>query len=142
MRQSKRRLAALQFAIIGIAALGLPEVAVSDSPKPNLPESLIASSSTHQPLNLLLTQSELIAVVRNYEIRTGEVLTAPTGDEEILVTAPGYRAPMRDPSQDVAGGIVAPFWAIMHPKDAWRIFVPIPPKGRTQESERPASDPR
>jgi hypothetical protein len=34
---------------------------------------------------------------------------------------------MRDLSQDAWGGIAAPFWAIMHPKDAWRIFVPIPP---------------
>jgi hypothetical protein len=118
-----------------------PHVA-KESPKPDLPESLVATRSALQPLNLLLTQSELVAVVRNYEIRTGEILTAPIGDDEILVTAPGYQAPMRDSSQAVLGGIAAPFWAIAHPKDAWRIFVPIPPKGRSQESERPAPDPR
>jgi hypothetical protein len=61
----------------------------------------------------------------------------------VLVIAPGEYAPMRDVSQDVGGGIVAPFWAIMHPKDAWRIFVPIPPKGQPkEEEERPAPDPR
>jgi len=58
-----------------------------------------------------------------------------------VVTAPGELAPMRDPSQDAWGGIAAPFWAFMHPKDAWRIFVPIPPKG-TKRDERPAPDPR
>ena len=118
-----------------------PEV-VSEAAKSNLPESLVATRSALQPLNLLLTQSELVAVVRNYEIKTGEDLTAPISDEEILVTAPGYQAPMRDASQDVMVGIAAPFWAIAHPKDAWRIFVPIPSKGSSQASERPAPDPR
>lgn len=95
-----------------------------------------------QPLDLLLTRSELAAVVRNYEIKTGENHTAPFDDEEILVIAPGYLAPMRDPSQDVGGGLFAPFWAIRHPKDAWRIFAPIPPKGPSPKTERPAPDPR
>ena len=54
----------------------------SVSPKPILPESLVATRSALQPLNLLLTQAELVAVVRNYEIETGEVLTAPISDEE------------------------------------------------------------
>jgi hypothetical protein len=48
---------------------------------------------------------------------------------------------MRDVSQDAWGGIAAPFWALLHPKDAWRILVPIPHKG-TQVDERPAPDPR
>lgn len=102
----------------------------------------MATSSTRQPLNLLLTQSELRSVVRDYENKTGEVLTAPIDEEEVVVRAPGVRAPMRDPSQDVGAGIFAPFWAIMNPRNAWRIFVPIPPKDRAQEAERPAPDPR
>jgi len=112
------------------------------NPGPSLPESLRATSAAREPLNLLLTQSELRSVVRSYEERTGDILTAPFGDDdEIVVTAPGERAPMRDRSQDVMGGIAAPFWALAHPKDAWRIFVPIPPKG-SQMDERPAPDPR
>ena len=35
----------------------------------------------------------------------------------------------------------APFWAIANPKDAWRIFVPIPQKGPRRD-EPPAPDPR
>lgn len=95
---------------------------------------------TNQPLDLLLTQAELRSVIRRYEERTGENLTAPL-DDEVLVTAPGERAPMRDVAQDVPMGIVAPFWAIANPTQAWRIFVPIPPKGLPQD-QRPMPDPR
>jgi hypothetical protein len=103
--------------------------------------TLRATDSARQPMNLLLTQAELSAVVRNYEARTGQEFTALTADEEVLVTAPGVRAPMRDVSQDVSMGIFAPFWAIANPREAWRIFVPIPPKGQPSDS-RPAPDPR
>ena len=95
-----------------------------------------------KPLDLLLTRSELRDFVRNYEIKSGVFLTAPVDDDEVIVVAPVWQAPMRDPSQDAWGGIAAPFWAIMHPKDAWRIFVPIPPKDRQKEAEPPAPDPR
>ncbi|MGH6887403.1 MAG: hypothetical protein ACREGK_15165, partial [Geminicoccales bacterium] len=87
-------------------------------------------------------RSELEAFVRNYEPTNDNILTAPIDDDEILVRARGMQAPMRDASQDAWGGIAAPFWAIMNPKDAWRIFVPVPPKGPPQESEPPAPDPR
>lgn len=101
---------------------------VSDSPKTDLRQSLVATSQASKPLNLLLTQAELQLVIRRYEIQTGEVLTGPIEEGEVIVTAPHELAPMRDASQDAWGGIAAPFWAIMHPKDAWRIFLPIPPK--------------
>jgi hypothetical protein len=139
----------------GVACLGLylgvngwaadPKASQADReepPGPNLPESLKATSAAREPLNLLLTQAELRLLISGYESRTGVILTAPIDDEEVVVTAPGDRVPMRDASQDVMGGIAAPFWAIAHPKDAWRIFVPIPPRERPQMDERPAPDPR
>jgi hypothetical protein len=97
-------------------------------------------ASTHQPLDLLLTQSELRSIIHRYEERTGEFLTAPI-DDEVLVTAPGEQAPMREPSRDVPRGIVAPFWAIANPSQSWRIFTPIPPKGLPKD-EPPLPDPR
>ena len=133
-------------ALLGAALLGLPPCGAGwtaeETPAPNLAESLKATSAASQPMNLLLTQAELRSVVRNYEVRTGEDHSAPVTDEEILVRAPGLLAPMRDPSQDVGAGIFAPFWAIMNPKHAWRIFVPIPQKGPARESDPPAPDPR
>jgi len=109
----------------------------------DLPRSIVATSPAGKPLDLLLTREELRSIVRNYyEIGTGEILIGPIDEEEVIVTAPAILAPMRDVSQDVWGGIAAPFWAIMNPKDGWRIFVPIPPKGRPQKEEAPAPDPR
>jgi len=101
---------------------------------------LIARSG--EPLDLLLTQAELRSIVRRYEIRTGAILTAPIDDEEVLVTAPGMLAPMRDVSRDLPGGILAPFWAIANPLQGWRIFLPVPPKGKPPKDERPLPDPR
>jgi hypothetical protein len=78
-------------------------------------------------MNLLLTREELRAIANRYAWVQPEPDTSSV-TEQVTVKASAYRAPMRDPSQDVAGGIAAPFWAIAHPKDAWRIFLPIPPK--------------
>lgn len=117
-------------------------VASGPPPDVDFARRLKATGSARQPLNLLLTQAELAAVVRDYEARTGQDFTAPIAEEDVLVTAPGMQAPMRDVSQDVGMGIFAPFWAIANPRDAWRIFVPIPPKGHKPSDSRPAPDPR
>ncbi len=133
MQDVRRRTVTPRGAFLGAALLGLlsggPAWTEDETPAP-------------EPLNLLLTRSELEAFVRHYETRTGEVLTAPIDDDEILVRARGMQAPMRNVSQDVWGGIAAPFWAIMNPRNAWRIFVPVPPRGPLPESEPPAPDPR
>lgn len=110
-------------------------------PDADFSRTLKATGAARQPMNLLLTQAELSAIVRNYEVRTGQDFTSLGAEDEVLVTAPGVQAPMRDVSQDVGMGIFAPFWAIANPREAWRIFVPIPPKGPPSDS-RPAPDPR
>jgi hypothetical protein len=48
--------------------------------------------------------------------------------EAVVVTSPTELAPMHSPTRDVWGGLAAPFWAIAHPTQAWRILVPIPPE--------------
>ena len=149
-RIGRRRWVRFATAFLGLLTAGLaladdgkPQAAAdSGSAKTNLPQVIAVTSPASKPLNLLLTQAELRAFVRNYEIKSGEFLTAPIDEDEVIVVAPAWQAPMRDPSQDAWGGIAAPFWAITHPKDAWRIFVPIPPRGRQQEAEPPAPDPR
>lgn len=52
-----------------------------------------------------------------------------SGDEsgEVTVTA-AELLPMHGIYDEMWAGILAPVWAIMHPTQAWRIFVPIPPK--------------
>jgi hypothetical protein len=45
--------------------------------------------------------------------------------EEIEVE--GARVPAPTFTPRVWPGIAAPFWALLHPTQAWRIFAPIPP---------------
>jgi hypothetical protein len=120
--------------------LVLARTAAPDESSPSATPSSVVLRAPGS-LNLLLTQAELRDWVRSYETKTGQNLTSPIEDDEVVVRAPGMLAPMRDVSQDAWGGIAAPFWAILNPKDAWRILVPIPPTG-TQRDERPAPDPR
>jgi hypothetical protein len=127
----------LLIAEAGLADDDKPVAAVNaDSPLSNMSKALAATSTNRNPLNLLLTRAELLAVVRSYEARTGENLTAPIRDEDqVTVVAPVELAPMHDPVRDVGGGLFAPFWALLHPTQAWRIFAPIPPSGPAEEAK-------
>jgi len=78
------------------------------------------------PLRLALTPPELQALIARYQKDSGDVGRDPIDD--VLVNAHAEPLPMRDLSQDVWGGIGAPLWAVLHPTQAWRIFMPIPPK--------------
>jgi hypothetical protein len=131
-------LALLTSAFAAVASAQVESAA--DKSRSSTPSSIVARYPGS--LNLLLTQSELRAFVREYEAETGQDLTTPIDDEEVFVTAPGVRAPMRDVSQDAWVGIAAPFWALANPRDAWRILVPIPPRDSDAPAERPAPDPR
>ena len=135
MEERRRQSGTGKGALLSAALLSLliGDVGWTDSQRPADP--IVATSPAGKPLDLLLSQAELRSVVRNYEIKTGEVLTTPIGDEEVIVRAPGVLAPMRDVSQEAWGGIAAPFWAVMNPGQAWRIFVPIPPKGPREEAK-------
>lgn len=57
--------------------------------------------------------------------------------EEVEVEARRSRIPMRTP--DIPGGILAPFWALLHPTEAWRIFLPLAPDQAEQFSGPPPS---
>lgn len=50
------------------------------------------------------------------------------GLEEVTVTAPEDLLPMRDETREIPGGVAALIWAIAHPTQSWRIFLPIPPE--------------
>ncbi len=79
-----------------------------------------------KPLRLTLTQAELQTIIAKYEKSSGSGMGGQL--EEITVTAPVELLPMRDLTQEVWGGIAAPLWAVLHPTQAWRIFLPIPPE--------------
>jgi hypothetical protein len=48
--------------------------------------------------------------------------------EAVEVTSPTELVPMHTPEREIWGGLAAPFWAIAHPTQAWRILVPMPPE--------------
>ena len=77
-------------------------------------------------LRLTPTRAELQSIIAKHEKIAGHV----TGGhlEENTVTGPGELLPMRDMVHEVWGGIAAPLWAVLHPTQAWRIFLPIPPE--------------
>ena len=93
-------------------ALGLGLVAVSTS--------LHASAG----IQLTPTQAEIQTIIARYPMQTGSAVNRQL--EEIVVTAPIEVLPVRDPTRDIWEGIAAPFWAMLHPTQAWRIFLPIP----------------
>jgi len=66
------------------------------------------------------------AIVARHETGIDAAPGAPL--EEIIVTSPIEALPMQDPVRDVWTGLAAPVWALLHPAEAWRIFLPIPPE--------------
>ena len=69
---------------------------------------------------------EIVAVARVNPARPENA--AIDGLEEVLVTAPEDLLPMPGVYEQMWGGILSPFWAVLHPTQAWRIFLPIPPQ--------------
>jgi hypothetical protein len=76
------------------------------------------------PAQLLPTPPEIEAIIARYRMDAGY---APDSQlEEIIVTAPAETLPMSDVTRDAWTGLAAPVWALLHPTQGWRIFVPIP----------------
>jgi hypothetical protein len=88
-----------------------------------------AEPKTLQPLWLPKTRSdwdEIVAVARVNPAGAGN--GSADRLEEVVVTAPEDLLPMPGVYDEMWGGILAPVWAVVHPTQAWRIFLPIPPK--------------
>lgn len=85
--------------------------AVDTEAKPEIPAS--------QPLDLR------IGDVRKYmtpeEFRA--LINATDEANTVIVKADAPLVPMKS-ALDVPGGILAPFWALAHPTQAWRLFLP------------------
>ena len=53
------------------------------------------------------------------------LISPPDERDTVIVKADAPQVPMKTPL-DVPGGILAPFWALAHPTQAWRLFLPDP----------------
>ncbi|HSC05548.1 MAG TPA: hypothetical protein VLD59_01830 [Steroidobacteraceae bacterium] len=73
-----------------------------------------------------------------------EALLAKARSEEesdVEVESTRERPPTVTP--EIWPAIAAPFWALLHPTDAWRIFFPLPPDQTRGKQEKPdATDPK
>ena len=79
-----------------------------------------------RPLELTLSQTKIGSILDRYPAEPGK--GAHSAFDDVTVMAPAELQPMRDPVHEVWGGIAAPVWAMLHPSEAWRIFLPVPPK--------------
>jgi hypothetical protein len=86
------------------------------------------ATPTKPKLHLKLSAHELDSIIANHRTTMIASNSSESELEEVVVTAPTELLPMRSPTRDIWGGLAAPFWAIAHPTQAWRIFLPIPPE--------------
>lgn len=112
---------------IGLALVAIsPMVNAAVSSQPGSAAIAASPGGTSPALQLTLTPADMQAIAAAYEMGIDAAPDAPL--EEIIVTSPLEALPMQDPVRDVWTGLAAPVWALLHPAEAWRIFLPIPPE--------------
>lgn len=83
------------------------------------PDTTVADSGARKPLDLRI--GDLRKYMTPEEFRA---LSAPPDESNtVVVKADAPLLPMKS-QLDVPGGIAAPFWALAHPTQAWRLFLP------------------
>ena len=103
-------------AVLMAAALGLACAAVRADDK-------AAATPPPKPLDLRPPD-----ITKLYTPRQLERMIAKMESDNIEeIEVEGARVPAPTFTPRVWPGIAAPFWALLHPTQAWRIFAPIPP---------------
>jgi hypothetical protein len=62
---------------------------------------------------------------------------AASEDDSDAVEVESTREPPPTVTPKVWSGLATPFWALLHPTQAWRIFFPIPPDQTRGEEQKP-----
>jgi hypothetical protein len=94
-----------------------------------------------KPAELDLRAPALTDVYTQEQIEAFLVKTA-NEDESEAVEVEGTRVPPPKVTPEIWGGIATPFWALLHPTQAWRILFPLPPdQTRGTEKKPDATDP-
>jgi hypothetical protein len=121
-RRSARRTTVLVLGLLGQLMCGMAsadESAASDANRQQAAGPLWLPK-TRADWDSIVSQAQLSARHRgtDFDVQL----------EEVTVTAPAELLPMHENVYDeMWGGILAPVWALMHPTQAWRIFLPTPP---------------
>ena len=121
--------------LTGTAAYSAEESAAEDARQRSIPEQAVAAiphsaPASVKPLWLPRTRSDWDSIASKARLTAAGPDSGLDGQlEEITVTAPAELLPMNENVYDgMWGGLLAPVWALMHPTQAWRIFLPIPPE--------------
>lgn len=127
--------------LVVMAALALAVAQALAAEEPEAPQ--VSEPSREEPANndLDLRAPSLRELYTEEQI---EALLAKTKNEEesdVEVASTRERPPTVTP--EIWRGIAAPFWALLHPTEAWRVFFPLPPdQTRGKQQEPDATDPR
>lgn len=71
------------------------------------------------------------------EEQIAALLAKARNEEKGDVEVEGTREPPPPRTPTVWRGIAAPFWALLHPTEAWRILFPMPPDQSRRLQEKP-----
>lgn len=108
---------------------GTSQQTAAAAPVPTPAPVPTAAPASMKPLWLPKTRSDWDSIADEIQLSAGHMHSAVDGRlEEVTVTAPAELLPMDDVYDEMWGGILAPVWAVMHPTQAWRIFLPVPPR--------------
>jgi hypothetical protein len=102
--------------------LTMAAVAADPSATPRVlsPPAAVAMPATlRKPLDLRI--GDLRKYMTPEEFRALSV--PPDESNTVVVNADAPLVPMKS-ELDVPGGLIAPFWALAHPTQAWRLFLP------------------
>jgi hypothetical protein len=113
--------------LLAAAVQAEPPQRHSAAPKPGAPAK--PGTTSVAPLKLQVGDVRKYMMPSEYNAAIG----APDAEKSTIVVEGQRVLPVKS-TEPVAQGIIAPFWAVAHPTQAWRIFVPDP---NAPAAERP-----
>jgi hypothetical protein len=126
----------ISLMLAGLAQAADPASARDGAAAPAAATSSPAASTPAKPLDLRLGDIRRYITPEDYRALMG----APAMEANtVIVQADAPLLPVKS-SQPIPGGIMAPFWALAHPTQAWRLLVPDlkrPPDGPTEDKVPP-----
>jgi hypothetical protein len=137
----------LPAGLIAAHLLAPVSIQAQDAPRPAAIKPVAGTTIALQPVSALQRGRLDLRPPKITELFSQETIdralrgTASNVIEEVEVEGRRYSIPPSTP--DIPLGIAAPFWALFHPTQAWRILLPLAPDQALQFSGPPprADDP-
>lgn len=114
-----RHVFGLALLLLAASVQAEPPQRNSAAPRPGAPTK--PGTTSVAPLKLQVGDVRKYMMPSEYNAAIG----APDAEKTTIVVEGQRVLPVKS-TDPVAPGIIAPFWAVAHPTQAWRIFVPDP----------------